>query len=181
VKNPNPDPALHQQIPVWNAENWFYEDIEIGHHIRSIRRTISEGELCCIANIFRRSCVVRRPPREQDLNRLLTEMTVGDLTVGCECGASDGTSGLAGNPAVGACFDRLVDAGGNAVFEETVEMVSLLPVMWSRADDDQARQRLEAAHAKMDAYSKSVRQHSIAPGNFAGGLSTIEEKSMGAL
>lgn len=43
-KNPNPDPAAHLQIPVWNAENWFYEDFEIGHRIRSIRRTISEGE-----------------------------------------------------------------------------------------------------------------------------------------
>lgn len=42
--NPNPDPALHGEIPVWNAENWFYEDIEIGRRIRSIRRTISEGE-----------------------------------------------------------------------------------------------------------------------------------------
>ena len=42
--NPNPDPAKHAAIPVWNAENWCYEDFEIGHKIRSIRRTISEGE-----------------------------------------------------------------------------------------------------------------------------------------
>jgi acyl dehydratase len=42
--NPNPDPTKHPEIPVWNAENWFYEDFEIGHKIRSIRRTISEGE-----------------------------------------------------------------------------------------------------------------------------------------
>lgn len=42
--NPNPDPALHARIPVWNAENWFYEDIEPGHRIRSLRRTLSEGE-----------------------------------------------------------------------------------------------------------------------------------------
>jgi acyl dehydratase len=42
--NPNPNPAKHPEIPVWNAENWFYEDFKIGHKIRSIRRTISEGE-----------------------------------------------------------------------------------------------------------------------------------------
>jgi acyl dehydratase len=42
--NPNPDPAKHRDIPVWNAEDWFYEDFEIGYKIRSIRRTISEGE-----------------------------------------------------------------------------------------------------------------------------------------
>ena len=44
MKNPNSDPALHGQIPVWNAENWYYEDIVIGKRLRSIRRTISEGE-----------------------------------------------------------------------------------------------------------------------------------------
>ncbi len=40
----NTDPAIHDQIPIWNAEDWMYEDFEIGHQIRSIRRTISEGE-----------------------------------------------------------------------------------------------------------------------------------------
>ena len=43
-KNPNPDFAKHAEIPVWNAENWFYEDIVVGRRIRSLRRTISEGE-----------------------------------------------------------------------------------------------------------------------------------------
>jgi len=42
--NPNPDASKHSAIPIWNAENWFYEDIEIGRKIRSISRTISEGE-----------------------------------------------------------------------------------------------------------------------------------------
>ena len=44
MKNPNPDSAQHKEIPDWNAENWFYEDIVIGKRLRSIRRTISEGE-----------------------------------------------------------------------------------------------------------------------------------------
>ncbi|HWY30959.1 MAG TPA: MaoC family dehydratase [Candidatus Acidoferrum sp.] len=44
MKNPNPDAAKHKEIPVWNAENWFYEDILPGKRLRSIRRTISEGE-----------------------------------------------------------------------------------------------------------------------------------------
>jgi len=42
--NPNPDPAKHAEIPIWNAENWYYEDIVPGHRIRSLRRTLSEGE-----------------------------------------------------------------------------------------------------------------------------------------
>ena len=44
MKNQNPDPAKHKDIPIWNAEDWHYEDFEIGERARSIRRTISEGE-----------------------------------------------------------------------------------------------------------------------------------------
>jgi hypothetical protein len=44
MKNPHPDPTKHGAIPIWNAENWHYEDIIPGHALRSIRRTISEGE-----------------------------------------------------------------------------------------------------------------------------------------
>ena len=42
--NPKTMPVDHARLPVWNAENWFYEDFEVGHKIRSLRRTISEGE-----------------------------------------------------------------------------------------------------------------------------------------
>src|SRR4029079_5137106 len=107
-------------------------------------------------------------------------MTLADLTVGCECGGSDGTSGLAGNPGVGAFFDLLVDAGGRAIFEETVEMIALRDHMLARAANAEARQQLAAAYDKAAGYCQSVRQYSVSPGNFAGGLTTIEEKSLGA-
>ena len=42
--NPNPDAAKHKEIRVWNAEDWLYEDFQVGKRARSIRRTISEGE-----------------------------------------------------------------------------------------------------------------------------------------
>jgi acyl dehydratase len=42
--NPNTDTARHKEIPIWNAEDWLYEDFELGKRARSIRRTISEGE-----------------------------------------------------------------------------------------------------------------------------------------
>ena len=42
--HPKDMPADHAELPIWNAENWFYEDFEVGHRIRSLRRTISEGE-----------------------------------------------------------------------------------------------------------------------------------------
>ncbi len=103
-----------------------------------------------------------------------------DLTIGAECGGSDGTSGLAGNPVVGRAYDLLVDRGGTAIFEEVVEMIGLRELMLARAATAQAAQELGATYDKMLAYCKAVRQYSVAPGNFAGGLTTIEEKSMGA-
>ncbi|HVT13187.1 MAG TPA: UxaA family hydrolase [Fimbriimonadaceae bacterium] len=107
-------------------------------------------------------------------------MTLADLTVGCECGGSDGTSGLAGNPVVGAFFDRLVDAGGTAIFEEIVEMIGLREIILARAANDTAKEQLAQAYDKAERYCREVRQYSVSPGNFAGGLTTIEEKSMGA-
>jgi altronate hydrolase len=107
-------------------------------------------------------------------------MGLADLVVGCECGGSDGSSGLAGNPVVGAFFDRLVDAGGTALFEETVEMIGLRHLLLQRAANPEAAERLGATYDKAERYCREVRQYSVSPGNFAGGLTTIEEKSLGA-
>ncbi|MCC7157747.1 MAG: UxaA family hydrolase [Bryobacterales bacterium] len=107
-------------------------------------------------------------------------VTLADLTIGSECGGSDGTSGLAGNPVTGRFFDFLVDAGGTAIFEETVEMIGLRETMINRAATPEAAIQLSHAYDKAVRYCQSVKQYSISPGNFAGGLTTIEEKSMGA-
>ena len=108
------------------------------------------------------------------------EMGFCDLVIGAECGGSDYTSGLAGNTVVGAFYDKLVDTGGTAVFEEIVEAVGLIDLLQKRAANDKAREELTQTYNKAMDYCKSVRQYSISPGNFVGGLSTIEEKSMGA-
>lgn len=104
-----------------------------------------------------------------------------DLVIGAECGGSDYTSGLAGNVVVGRFFDRLVDAGGSAIFEEIVEAIGLDWLLIKRAANSKAAKELRYTYDKALDYCKSVRQYSVSPGNFAGGLSTIEEKSMGAV
>lgn len=108
-------------------------------------------------------------------------MTMADLVVGAECGGSDYTSGLAGNVVVGRFYDRLVEAGGTAIFEEIVEAVGLRDLLTGRAASEQARAEIGHTYDKALDYCRSVRQYSVSPGNFAGGLSTIEEKSMGAV
>jgi altronate hydrolase len=146
------------------AESFFIQDA--GGTIKSVER----GKKI-VAEM--RESIHRDTPR--------APMTLADLTVGCECGGSDFTSGLAGNPAVGAFFDRLVDAGGTAIFEETVEALGLKDYLLSRAADADAREQLASCYDKTERYCRAVRQYSVSPGNFAGGLSTIEEKSMGAV
>lgn len=109
------------------------------------------------------------------------QMTLQDLVIGAECGGSDYTSGLAGNVVVGRLFDQLVKAGGTAIFEEIVEAVGLDWLLTSRAASETAKEEIQYTYDKALEYCKSVRQYSVSPGNFAGGLSTIEEKSMGAV
>jgi altronate hydrolase len=117
---------------------------------------------------------------QRDAKSVPVPMGWADLIVGTECGGSDGTSGLAGNPVVGRFYDLLIDRGGSAVFEETVEMIGLRDVLRLRAATPEVAAQLDRAYEKAERYCRSVRQYSVSPGNFAGGLSTIEEKSMGA-
>lgn len=132
------------------------------------------------ASIARGKKIVREMRAHIRAHTPRAPMGLKDLVIGAECGGSDGTSGLAGNPVVGRFYDRLVDAGGTAIFEEIVEMIGLRDIMTARAAAPEAAVEIGAAYDKAADYCQSVQQYSVAPGNFAGGLTTIEEKSMGA-
>lgn len=114
-------------------------------------------------------------------NTKRVRMTLGDLVIGAECGGSDYTSGLAGNALVGRFFDHFEEQGGTAIFEEIVEAIGLKDMLVKRGANEQAKEDISATYDKALDYCRSVHQYSVSPGNFAGGLSTIEEKSMGAL
>lgn len=107
-------------------------------------------------------------------------MDLSELVVGTVCGGSDGTSGITGNPAVGVAFDRLVDAGAVCIFEETGELIGCEAVMAARARTPELANELTGAVEKAAAYYATLGYGSFAAGNAEGGLSTIEEKSMGA-
>jgi altronate hydrolase len=108
------------------------------------------------------------------------EMTAADLVVGTVCGGSDTTSGLAANPAMGVAFDLLVAAGGRAIFEETGELIGLEHFMAERAVTPALGEEILACMRKTEDYYRTMGQSSFAVGNAEGGLTTIEEKSLGA-
>lgn len=107
-------------------------------------------------------------------------MDVSELVVGTICGGSDGTSGITANPAVGRVFDRLVAAGGTAIFEETGELIGCESHMAARAVTAELGREIEARVDKAANFYTKMGHGSFSPGNAEGGLSTIEEKSLGA-
>lgn len=118
------------------------------------------------------------------LAELLTEkrvpMDVAELTVGTICGGSDATSGLTANPGIGRAFDLLVSKGATAIFEETGELIGCEEIMAMRAATPELAQALREAVEKAARYYTTLGHGSFAPGNAEGGLTTQEEKSMGA-
>ncbi|WP_333701597.1 UxaA family hydrolase [Sphingobium yanoikuyae] len=107
-------------------------------------------------------------------------MGVEELVVATICGGSDGTSGITANPAVGRAFDRLVAEGAACIFEETGELVGCEKIMADRAATPELAAAIEACVQKAEAYYTVMGFGSFAPGNAEGGLTTQEEKSMGA-
>ncbi|ROQ18119.1 altronate hydrolase [Marinimicrobium koreense] len=107
-------------------------------------------------------------------------MSLDELVVGTICGGSDGTSGITANPAVGRCFDHLVAEGTACVFEETGELIGCEDIMAERAVTPELGELIQACVAKAERYYRTMGFGSFAPGNADGGLTTLEEKSMGA-
>ena len=105
---------------------------------------------------------------------------VDELIVGTICGGSDATSGITANPAVGRAFDRLVDEGARVIFEETGELIGCEQIMAARAARPALAPELLACVEKAARYYTTMGHGSFAPGNAEGGLTTQEEKSMGA-
>jgi len=107
-------------------------------------------------------------------------MALNELVVGTICGGSDGTSGIGANPAVGHCFDRLIEKDAICMFEETGELIGCEQIMAERAITPELGEEIMKSVEKAEQYYTQMGYGSFAPGNAEGGLSTQEEKSMGA-
>ncbi len=106
------------------------------------------------------------------------------LTVGLQCGGSDGYSGITANPALGAAVDRLVRHGGTAILSETPEIYGGEHLLTRRAVSQQVADKLLARIAWWEQYTARNRMsmdNNPSAGNKAGGLTTILEKSLGAI
>lgn len=111
--------------------------------------------------------------------------TVDKLSVAVKCGMSDATSGLVGNPVVGHLFDNIVNRGGSAFFSETTEIIGAEHILAKRAATAEIAQALiDSAHyweEKARSTGEDIRAINPIPSNIAAGLTTLEEKSLGAI
>jgi altronate dehydratase large subunit len=113
------------------------------------------------------------------------EADVSTLILGLECGGSDTTSGLAANPALGVASDLLLSLGGTCLLSETTESIGAEHVLARRAVNDAVRLRLieivRACEERALRMGEDLRGSQPTPGNIAGGISSLEEKSLGCI
>ncbi|RNC28752.1 MAG: (2R)-sulfolactate sulfo-lyase subunit beta [Candidatus Dichloromethanomonas elyunquensis] len=113
------------------------------------------------------------------------QFPVSELCMGVECGGSDFTSGLASNPAVGSASDLLVQAGGTSMLSETTEFIGAEHVLAKRAKTPELSEKIIQFVIDCEQRAKQmhvdIRGSQPTPGNIEGGISSIEEKSLGCI
>jgi len=121
-------------------------------------------------------------PKANEARR--TPCSVAHITIGLQCGGSDGYSGISANPALGAAVDLLVAHGGTAILSETPEIYGAEHLLTRRAVQREMGEKLIARIKWWEHYTQineGEMNNNPSPGNKAGGLTTILEKSLGAV
>lgn len=121
-----------------------------------------------------------------DAARLQKEkFPVSELILATECGGSDPTSGIAANPVIGGLSDRIVAGGGTVILSETTEFIGAEDILAARAKSPEVRDRILEIVSRYERHfirnGENVRLGNPTPGNKEGGLSTLEEKSLGCI
>lgn len=114
-----------------------------------------------------------------------SEGTLADVVLGTECGGSDSFSGLSANPALGVASDVVVSQGGAVILAETTELIGAEHILAQRGINDTVKQEILDTikgyeKVVLDSHA-DIRGANPSPGNIEGGLSSIEEKSLGCI
>src|SRR3989454_678492 len=136
------------------------------------RKTVAEG----VARVKAMLPIAARAKRET--------RPASEVTLALQCGGSDGYSGITANPALGAAVDELVRHGGTAILSETPEIYGAEHLLTRRAISREVGEKLIERIKWWEEYTtrnKGEMNNNPSPGNKAGGLTTILEKSLGAV
>ena len=136
------------------------------------RKTVEKG-VALVKEMLSRANAVKREP-----------CSAAHITIGLQCGGSDGYSGISANPALGAAVDILVAHGGTAILSETPEIYGAEHLLTRRAVKREVGEKLIERIKWWEGYTRAndgEMNNNPSPGNKAGGLTTILEKSLGAV
>jgi altronate dehydratase large subunit len=160
---------------------------EVASRIRATGKAVEtvhlqpHGTIACIAEGTRKA--MRLAIAASRLRR--EPCPVSGLVVGVECGGSDTTSGLSCNPSIGRMADRLIAEGGTVIISETSEFIGAEHLFAARAIDESVRTAFVDAVRNMEqgaiARGVDMRDSQPSPDNKRGGLTTVEEKALGAM
>lgn len=114
------------------------------------------------------------------------DIEVSELILGLECGGSDPTSGFSANTVLGNTSDRLIDMGGSAVISETAEAIGAEHILRNKGRTPEIGQKIYEAIVKWEKdrsaeSGEDIRSNNPSPGNIAGGITTLSEKSLGCI
>ncbi len=152
-----------------------------GKPVESVDIQLAGGTINSIAAGTRAAARMARDASKQRRR----EFPLSKLLLGLECGGSDTTSGLASNPSIGVVSDKVIAAGGTAIITETSEFFGAEHLFAERASSPAVRDKfldeVSALEKEIMALGIDLRGSNPTPDNIRGGLTTIEEKALGAM
>ncbi|MCH3965986.1 MAG: UxaA family hydrolase [Clostridium sp.] len=151
---------------------------------KPLEMVIIQEEGGTLATIKRGAEYARRMRMEASMKQR-EKVPLSELIVATNCGGSDLTSGLASNPVLGNATDRLVDLGSTSILCETTEFIGAEHILAERAATSKVKDRIYEIIKRYEEHLKNVgenlRNGNPSPGNKAGGITTLEEKSLGCI
>lgn len=180
IKHPNAGGVLvlglgceNNQLPVLREQLGEYDADRVKFLVsQEVENEVEEGVGICKSLLARMEEDVRQP------------LPISKLKVGLKCGGSDGMSGITANPLVGLFSDWLVRCGGTTVLTEVPEMFGAETILMNRATDFGVFEKVVSLINDFKGYFRSYGQpiyENPSPGNKAGGITTLEEKSLGCV
>jgi altronate dehydratase large subunit len=183
-KNPNCGAVIvvdHHKETGCEAEEIAHEISKTGKPVAAINIRSSGGVIEATAQALRAALDFHRKISGQKRE----EVPVSDLVFGMNCGTSDTTSGISSNKAVGIVCDLVIDQGGRSILAETTEMLGGEEVLVARAATAAVGEKIWFITKRMEKRAlesgEDIRGSQPTGDNILGGLSSIEEKSLGAI
>ena len=182
-KNPNVGAVL---IVALGCEGIQPEEVkkEIETTLKPVEQVVIQKSGGTLKTIEKGTRIARKMMVDLSLQEKV-EFDISEIILALECGGSDPTSGIASNPAIGTASDLLIQNGGTSILSETTELIGAEHIIARRAINEKIAKEIffivNRTEKRAIEMGTDLRESQPTPGNIEGGLTTIEEKSLGCI